>query len=196
MQILKDSIRENIQISAKSLFLENGYEKTSMREIAAHANISKSNLYNYFKNKEHLYDVLTLSIRNNSSELLSIIFNHEFDAPFGSEDFCHLLSSEIYNYLLRYREDFLLIMNSSATTIYASFKENLIKEMQVHFIKDIQCKNQNYDYYILEIIARNLVEGLINIAKNRMDASLEKIDLYLLIKYHVKGILPLLKDSL
>lgn len=118
MQKLKNSIRINIQASAKYLFLENGYEKTSMKKIAAHAGFSKSNLYNYFKSKEHLYDILTHAIRNNSSNMLSIFNNHEFDAPFGSENFFHLLSSEIYNYLLSYRDDFLLIMNSSATTAY------------------------------------------------------------------------------
>lgn len=72
----------------------------------------------------------------------------------------------------------------------------MIKEIQFHFTKDIQCRNPNYDYYVIEVISRNLVEGLISIAKNRKDDNLMKIDLYLLIKYHVKGIILLLKDSL
>ena len=60
MQIPKDNIRNNILKAAENIFLEKGYSKTSMREIAAKSNVVLSNIYNYFKNKEFssnfLYD--------------------------------------------------------------------------------------------------------------------------------------------
>ena len=49
MQIPKDNIRNNILKAAENIFLEKGYSKTSMREIAAKSNVVLSNIYNYFK---------------------------------------------------------------------------------------------------------------------------------------------------
>ena len=53
-QILKDEIKERIVESAKTEFLEDGYEKASMRKIAGKSQITVGNLYHYFKNKEEL----------------------------------------------------------------------------------------------------------------------------------------------
>ena len=42
--------------SAEELFIEKGYEKTSMREIAEHAGLTKGALYHHFDSKEALLD--------------------------------------------------------------------------------------------------------------------------------------------
>ena len=42
--------------SAEELFIENGYEKTSMRQIADHAGLTKGALYHHFSSKEALLD--------------------------------------------------------------------------------------------------------------------------------------------
>ena len=55
MQIPKDNIRNNILKAAENIFLEKGYSKTSMREIAAKSNVVLSNIYNYFKNKDEIF---------------------------------------------------------------------------------------------------------------------------------------------
>lgn len=46
--------RRNILNSALQLFAEQGYEQTSVSDIADHASISKGLLYNYFESKNHL----------------------------------------------------------------------------------------------------------------------------------------------
>jgi AcrR family transcriptional regulator len=46
--------RERIVASAMSLFLEHGYDRTTMRAIAADAGLSVGNAYYYFASKEHL----------------------------------------------------------------------------------------------------------------------------------------------
>jgi AcrR family transcriptional regulator len=56
MQTPKESTRISILDAAKAEFLEVGYEKASMRKIAKKANVSTSNIYNYFIGKE---DILT-----------------------------------------------------------------------------------------------------------------------------------------
>ena len=53
--------KENIVKTALRLFLQNGYEKTSMNDIAREVGISKPAIYHHFKNKDELFhEVLSL----------------------------------------------------------------------------------------------------------------------------------------
>jgi AcrR family transcriptional regulator len=46
----------DIMRSAEELFMEHGYEKTSMRQIAEHSGLTKGALYHHFDSKEALLD--------------------------------------------------------------------------------------------------------------------------------------------
>ncbi len=50
----KDQRRDNTIIAASKLFYSKGYENVSMDEIAREAELGKTTLYNYFKDKESL----------------------------------------------------------------------------------------------------------------------------------------------
>ena len=52
MQTLKSDIRNRILSAAKEQFVQRGYLKTSMREIADAVDVGVGNLYNYFENKD------------------------------------------------------------------------------------------------------------------------------------------------
>ena len=59
-QVKKDAVRNAILKSAKKLYSSNGYTNTSMNAIAKDAQISTSNMYNYFDSKlDILYEVYT-----------------------------------------------------------------------------------------------------------------------------------------
>ena len=59
MQVLKDEIRHKILLEAELLFLQKGYDRTTLQMIADKVNISKSNFYHYFRSKEEMFYVLT-----------------------------------------------------------------------------------------------------------------------------------------
>ena len=50
-----DELREHILKAAKDVFLEVGYERASMDEVAARAETSKRSLYAHFESKEKLF---------------------------------------------------------------------------------------------------------------------------------------------
>jgi AcrR family transcriptional regulator len=50
-----DKLSEHILLTAKEVFLEMGFERTSMDEIASRAETSKRSLYAHFENKEKLF---------------------------------------------------------------------------------------------------------------------------------------------
>lgn len=59
MQYSKDDIQKEILKAAEKVFLENGFPKASMREIAQEAQVGLSNIYNYFKSKDDIFCTVT-----------------------------------------------------------------------------------------------------------------------------------------
>lgn len=55
MQKLKQELKDKIIFEAKQAFLDKGFEKASMREIAKASGITVGNVYRYFKNKDELF---------------------------------------------------------------------------------------------------------------------------------------------
>ena len=55
MQVLKEDIRGRILAVAEQRFRQQGYSKTSMREIAGAVGVGVGNIYNYFRNKDELF---------------------------------------------------------------------------------------------------------------------------------------------
>ncbi len=78
-QILKEEIKERIVESAKQEFLENSYEKTSMRNIANKSNITVGNLYRYFKNKEELSSFIVGPTLQKIQNLVLELTNNQID---------------------------------------------------------------------------------------------------------------------
>ncbi len=58
----KERRKQQIIVAAKRVFLENGFNKATMEDIAKEAELSAGTLYLYFKNKHELYASITMSI--------------------------------------------------------------------------------------------------------------------------------------
>jgi len=54
----RENLRQEILDAARQLFLKNGYENVSMRQIAAKIEYSPTTIYLYFKNKSELFHSL------------------------------------------------------------------------------------------------------------------------------------------
>jgi len=60
----KTQTKQHIAITALRLFLQNGYERTSLNQIAAQVGITKPAIYHHFKSKDELFhEVLSLFFR-------------------------------------------------------------------------------------------------------------------------------------
>jgi len=70
-QVLKEDIRNKMLSSALNCFKENGYNKTTMREIAGNAGVSVGNLYRYFPDKRAMYDEIIAPFYEGMIELSS-----------------------------------------------------------------------------------------------------------------------------
>lgn len=68
-QVLKDDLRESILRNASEEFLQQGFEKASMRRIAQNSSMTVGNLYRYFKSKDELSDTI-VSPTNSAIDIL------------------------------------------------------------------------------------------------------------------------------
>ncbi len=73
MQVKKDEMKNAILKSGEKEFLENGYEKASIRKIVKQAGTTIGNFYNYFANKEALFEEL---VNEEYHEFINFIQHH------------------------------------------------------------------------------------------------------------------------
>ncbi|WP_313344594.1 TetR/AcrR family transcriptional regulator [Sedimentibacter sp.] len=85
-----DKKRELLSIAEK-LFMEKGYQKTSLDDILRASGISKGGFYHYFKSKD---EVLSESINNMIDEVLAILQKVVDEEKLGALDKLNLFLSE------------------------------------------------------------------------------------------------------
>lgn len=114
----KERRRQQIMVAAKRVFVEKGFGRATMDDIAKEAELSSGTLYLYFKNKDELYASMTLrvlqyllirlehlhgeskyTIEEKISELKTALLDvYEFD-PLILKNLFHLQSSESIKHL-------------------------------------------------------------------------------------------------
>ena len=88
MQYSKDDIQKEILKAAEKVFLENGFPKASMREIAQEAQVGLSNIYNYFKSKDDIFCTVVRPVISAFERML-----HEHHGRYGA-DIMEMYSTE------------------------------------------------------------------------------------------------------
>ncbi len=191
MQVLKDELKHKILLEAEHLFLQKGYDRTSLQMIADKVNISKSNLYHYFRSKEELFYELTDSAAEGMKKLLIRLRDKRFSLHSGAREYQVLLEEEIISLLLAEKYGLLLIMEQGRGTRYESLRPSLI-DMLAAMTAPMIADEANSDV-ISRIVASNLVDGTVEILKMRVRPKEVRLNLNRLIEYHTNGINALLK---
>ena len=137
MQYAKDAIRRRVLEIAKAEFLENGFERASIRTIAAKAQTSKSNLYNYYSDKDALFRaVLEPTVQQIQAGLA---LAKQYNVPKGIEDYTpssqDTVNTAIYRFLVNNADEARLLLfcaqGSSLENfqfeVLDSFSENMIE---------------------------------------------------------------------
>jgi len=72
--------RAKILEAAKQVFIENGYERTTMKHVMDASNVSRGGLYQYFSNKEEVFESLLYESLLRVSEETSELLNQHVDS--------------------------------------------------------------------------------------------------------------------
>jgi AcrR family transcriptional regulator len=185
MQILKKDIRKNIVNTAIKLFYKHGFEKTLTRQIAGELNMSVSNLYKYFKNKEAIFEEIVNSYYEEYLIGFTKFIAHENQDSFDDESNLYMakaISESIKNKQI----EFVLLMDKSKGTKYSSFKDEIMTKLEKHIREGI---HESYkDEYMIKIFVRNFFYGIVEIAKQNKNDDWVFKNINLLVQYHMNGI--------
>jgi AcrR family transcriptional regulator len=195
MQVLKDEIRERIMTEALEVFLEKGYEKASMRDLAKRAGTSVSNIYHYFPNKQGLFRAIAEPIAQRVKHLLKEIIIHESQGAteLVEEEYVTRALGEV---IKGHRREFLVLMDKSGGTAYETVKADIISAVETHIIqhhlKDSREARHPTGAFLMHFLATNLIEAMIEIGRHCCDEREVDHSIRALVKYHIGGVARLM----
>jgi len=99
--------RTRIEEAARELFIKRGFHATSMRDIAAGADASLGNLYNYYRTKEDILESIIARYQKVIDARLRAIFD-EVEEPFRPESLVRF--GQMIKELVSAHSDFWLLM--------------------------------------------------------------------------------------
>jgi AcrR family transcriptional regulator len=99
--------RARIEEAARELFIKRGFHATSMRDIAAGADASLGNLYNYYRTKEDILESIIARYQKVIDARLRAIFD-EVDEPFQPASLVRF--GQMIKELVSAHSDFWLLM--------------------------------------------------------------------------------------
>ncbi|WMT38916.1 TetR/AcrR family transcriptional regulator [Paenibacillus sp. D2_2] len=141
MQVLKDELRQAMLKTAQNMFLDLGYEKTFMKDIAVGVGVSVGNLYRYFPNKEALLEAVTMPAYE---RLLELMENSEEISADRMPVILDQLESLLAEFLREYRQSLLILLYESKGTkqenIKNEFFDHFANHVKMHFTEHNQKK--------------------------------------------------------
>ena len=133
MQVTKDYIKKNIQEAASKLFLEKGYPNVSLREIAETAQVGLSNIYNYFKNKDEIFQIVVQPALSAFDQILEMPFSHHATMGFSTESFQQDIVAEYLYLIHNYRQEINLLLFHAHGSALQNFKEDFTQRITSKF---------------------------------------------------------------
>ena len=136
---------------AKEEFLKKGYEKASLRDICANADVTTGALYFYFKNKAELFDVLVRDVAIKLKNHVDLELNNETHV----RQFSPVVSDETIRFILDNRESILLLVNKAKGTKYEGFLPRIQEQVTdvLHRYMEEYCEKE-VDRELARVIAR------------------------------------------
>lgn len=178
MQVQKDDIRKKILEVSERLFIRNGYDNTSLKQIAERSYISKSNIYRYFSSKEEIYDILVEPARQEIMRTIDSFFNEDYIGKF-TPDKIEEIAAIVSVLMSRQRPGMLIMLNAGSTPDAERVRQIIIDKFMVCPIKDDEFKRQ-----VAGIILYGLTDILLK--HDKEEEILKR--LRLLMYYHYLGL--------
>jgi len=128
---LQDQKKHKIITEAVKVFAKNGYDKTTMDEIAENANVAKGTIFYYFSSKEKLFfgiitdgfDLLTTQLKNglagtvSPEEKIEKLLYIQFDFFTYYSNFCRIILSELWRLESYWKKDLEKVQKDYTTLV-------------------------------------------------------------------------------
>ncbi len=152
-----DETRQKILISAKELFIKQGYKKTTIRQIVNKSGVLIGSIYYFFKNKEEIVQSLVLGIFDASDELVGKHFGERESPAFLYAFMCAV---ELKAVEMDERVNEIYYEGYSSNAILDKLVTHAAERSQVRF----QAYNPNFtyeDYYVRTLAIKGVMRNYI-----------------------------------
>lgn len=112
MQVQKDDIRKSILREAQTIFLQKGFAKASMRQIADASHIGLSNIYNYFPGKDEIFCTIVQPVVSAFEAMLQEHHGH------SGVDIMEMHSEAYLRYVI---DEYLMLLNKHRSLLQLLF---------------------------------------------------------------------------
>lgn len=130
MQTVKDHIKSDILQSAATLFLEKGYLKVPMREIAHKSGVGLSNIYNYFSCKDDIFvQIVTPAVRTSRICWTSSRRRGTDIMAMCDRDYFKYMVDEYTSFIHRHRDLLLLLLFRSQGLFLGELQRRVCTEV-------------------------------------------------------------------
>lgn len=129
MQKKNKVLEKHIFKSARELFLEKGFRGTSMREIATKSDITLSNIYTYYKNKDDLFRATVSDTLSEVKKAFEFFESQKLDwtkEEFHDHSYWTSIKDIMLDYVVNNRENFKLLFFKSGGSKVEGFEKELI----------------------------------------------------------------------
>ncbi len=191
MQIKKEDTRKVILEVSKAFFLEKGYSKTSMRDIAKEANVTLSNIYNYFKNKDEILEVILQPVIRGMEQMLTRHNDPNCATTqwFEVEDVSEIDDFEEYvEFITTYREEFNLLFYKCSGSKYENVKEFFIDkytESSRTYLQLMKDKYPQINKEISDFFLHTTAAWWIQIVSEIVSHNLNEEEIFLFLKEYM-----------
>jgi AcrR family transcriptional regulator len=172
MQYAKDEIRGRIIDAARAEFLKKGFERASIRTITARAKTSKSNLYNYFQDKDRLfYAVLEQTLTKVYQGLEAAkIYNAPKSAAAYTWESQTFVVGKVMEFVFNHMTDLKLLLFHAQGSSLANFKDQItdgFTDLLCEWVESIRPQKEISRFFIGQVagliiggIERTIKSGL------------------------------------
>ena len=198
MRLLNDELAKNILEASKKEFLEKGFQKASLRSIAAAVNVTTGAVYKYYENKETLFDAI---VKKPADELYELYRSYNED--FSDQDMSKQLSElsdgieddtdGLLGFIYDNYDAFKLIACCSEGTKYADYVERLIEieaKSSLRLIRLMQADGKisaDFDEQLVHIISGTMFNGVFEIISHNEPIETAREHIHILKEFYTAG---------
>ena len=183
---------EKLKNAGREEFLENGYQRASLRKICKNAGVTTGAFYFSFESKEALFKAILEPLVNQYEDMLGRLMRGEIEKPGTGVD----ADKVMMQFLLAHREEAMIIMNGAAGSCYEDYhlrvEEFMRHSFAAYYRSQLGCEP---DETLVRILAKMRLEGAIAILNEDVDVE-KKMYLTEKIGIHATGGTEKLIESL
>lgn len=175
--------RELLLKAGKEEFLENGFEKASLRRICRKAEVTTGAVYFFFENKEDLFHQIVAGTLEQMRSMGRELSEQELNESRSSSD----SDKKLMEFLWKNRGEVLLLLEKSAGTRYEGVRDEIFSKIESYFSRFFEkYGNMGKDKNLIRIVVEMRLQGYMKLLKGAYSME-EALRLSELIGYYADG---------